>query len=64
MVHHCFLRTAVSLLRVYLVEGYCTSVELPILTTHLHRGDSGLHEQSSPCSAYTGDGRPSGEQQP
>jgi hypothetical protein len=26
------------------MEGYSTSVELPILTTHLHRGDSGLHE--------------------
>jgi hypothetical protein len=33
-----FIRTVVSLLRVYLVEGRSTSVELHILTTHLHRG--------------------------
>ena len=34
----CFLRTVISLLRVYPVEGPGTSVELPILPTHLPRG--------------------------
>jgi len=33
-----------SLLRVYLREGDGTSVELHILTTHLHRDESGLRE--------------------
>jgi hypothetical protein len=44
MGHHFFQRTVVSLLRVYLVEGRGTSVELHILTTHLHSGESGSHE--------------------
>ena len=33
-----------SLLRVYLAEGPDTSVELLILTTHLHRGCGGSRE--------------------
>ena len=37
-VQHLFLRTVVSLLKVYLGEGQTTSVELHILATHLHRG--------------------------
>src|SRR5438445_5222454 len=40
MIHYCFLRTVVSLLRVYAVEGPGTSVELHILPTHLYRGES------------------------
>jgi hypothetical protein len=39
-----FIRTVVSLLRVYLMEGCSASVELHILTTHLHRGESGARE--------------------
>src|SRR6266516_3440295 len=35
MIHYCFLRTVVSLLRVYPVEGPGTSVELHILPTQL-----------------------------
>ncbi len=38
------IRTVVSLLRVYLMESCSTSVELHILTTHLHTGESSLHE--------------------
>ncbi len=38
MIHHFFLRTVVSLLRVYPIEGPGTSVELHILPTHLHSG--------------------------
>ena len=37
-VQHLFLQTVVSLLKVYLVDGQSTSVELHILATHLHRG--------------------------
>jgi len=42
-----FLRTVASLLRVYPVEGQSTSVELPILTTHLHRSESDLLRSSA-----------------
>jgi len=45
-VQHLFLRTVVSLLLVYLVEGQSTCVELHILATHLHRGESGIYEVS------------------
>ena len=38
IIHHCLLRTVVSLLKVYLVEGSGTSVELHILPTHLQSG--------------------------
>ena len=41
-----FLRTVVSLLKVYLVEDQSTCVELHILTTHLYRGESGIYEVS------------------
>src|SRR2546425_4114083 len=46
MVPHGFLRTVVSLLLVYLVEDQNTCVELHILITHLHRGESGVWEVS------------------
>src|SRR2546421_12558270 len=45
-VQHLFLRTVVSLLLVYLVEGQNACVELHILITHLHRGESGRGEGS------------------
>ena len=46
MVPHGFLRTVISLVKVYLVEGRSTCVELHILITHLYGGESGVWEGS------------------